>query len=110
MARMTAMTWLALRSRNSRRVVALLCLALFLVLEVFAASSGLHHSLHADSAAPGHTCVLTLLAQGQLDVPAVGAASLVVVLGFLFSLPVFHAAAVSSFDYRLTPTRGPPRF
>lgn len=111
MARVKAVgTWLTLRSRNSRRLAALLCLTLFLVLEIFAASSGLHHSLHADSTAPGHTCVLTLLAQGQFDVPAVGLTSFVVMLGFLFSLPAFHAATVSPFDYRLAPTRGPPRF
>lgn len=105
-----AKTWLTLRSRNSRRTVALLCLALFLVLEIFATSSSLHNSLHSDSTAPGHSCVLTLLAQGHLDVPAAAAISLAVILGFILALPMLYAAAISSFDFSLAPTRGPPRF
>ena len=96
--------------RNFRSLAALLCLGLFLLVEVFAASGSLHEKLHTDSSAPGHHCVVTLLSQGQLDVSSAAIGCVLVVLGFAFSLRWFYEAAVSAFDYRLTPGRGPPRF
>jgi hypothetical protein len=101
----------ALSDRNSRRrLSALPCLALFLVLEIFAGSGVLHKSIHADSAAPGHHCVITLLAQGQVHAPAAALGWVAFVSVFLFCLPLTRAALVSSFVYRLCPSRGPPRF
>jgi hypothetical protein len=105
-----ARTWFVSRSRNFRPLAALLCLGLFLLVEVFAASGSLHEKLHTDASAPGHHCVVTLLSQGQLDVSSGAIGCILVVLGFAFSLPWFYEAAVSSFDYQLAPSRGPPRF
>lgn len=104
-----AMTSLALRSRSSRRVAALLCLGLFLLVQVFAASNALHNSLHADAASPGHHCVITLVSQGQLSPTNAFAGCLVIVLAFLFSSLLIHSAPVATFEHRLAPTRGPPR-
>ncbi|MBC8094877.1 MAG: hypothetical protein H7Y43_03595 [Akkermansiaceae bacterium] len=100
---------LALRDGDSRRVAALLCLALFLVLQVFSASDLLHQCLHTDSATPGHSCVITLLGQGQVEVPPAAVACVVVMLGFLFLLPWLSSAHFHSFQFRLAPSRGPPR-
>jgi hypothetical protein len=103
-------TTLALRSRNIRRPAALLCLGLFFVLQIFSASGTLHQSLHNDAAAPGHHCVLTLFAQGHFSAPNVGSGLVAVFAAFLFSLPLLRAAVVASSDYKLSPSRAPPRF
>jgi hypothetical protein len=101
-------TLLAPPSRNFRRFAAVLCLGLFLALQVLAVSDSLHHSLHADAAAPGHSCVISALTQGQFNAPEFTGMLILAVFGFLFALPVFYFAALSSFDHRLTPSRGPP--
>jgi hypothetical protein len=103
-----AATGFALPSRNSRRWWAAVCLALFLTLQLFAASSSLHRALHPDAAAPSHHCVITLLSQGQLNAPEVFTGCLVFVAALLFSRPSLHAIPASSFDYRLSPSRAPP--
>jgi hypothetical protein len=104
------MAWLALRSRDSRRSAALLCLGLFFVLQIFSASGDLHQSLHSEAAAPGHHCVITLLAEGHFSAPGVVTQMVVMVGAFLFSLPLLRTAILSPSDYTLSPGRAPPRF
>jgi hypothetical protein len=101
-------TGFALPSRTSRRLWAAICLALFLTLQVFAASSSLHQAIHADAAAPSHHCVITLLSHGQLNAPEVFTGCLVFVAALLFLLPSRVATLSASFDYRLSPSRAPP--
>jgi hypothetical protein len=103
-----AATGFALPGRNPRRLGAAICLALFLTLQLFAASSSLHQAIHSDASAPSHHCVITLLSQGQLITPEVFTGGLVFVAALLFILPSLHATLSSSFDYRLSPSRGPP--
>lgn len=105
-----AMSHLALRNRDNRRSVALLFLGLFLVLQIFSASSGLHQSLHRDATSPSHHCVITLFAQGHVSA-AVGAVGVAAIMAaFLFLLPPLRTAILSSLDYQLAPGRAPPRF
>jgi hypothetical protein len=104
-----AMTWLALQNRGSRRVWALVCLVLFVTLQVFAASDILHKSVHADCATAGHHCVITLLADGQVNWVGSSAGLIALVALLLFSLPLLNAQAVSSADFLLAPSRAPPR-
>jgi hypothetical protein len=103
-----AATGFALPKRSLRRFGAAICLALFLALQLFAASSSLHQAIHSDAGTPSHHCVITLLSQGQLNTPEVFAGSLLFVAALLFCLPSLHATLSSSFDYRLSPSRGPP--
>jgi hypothetical protein len=103
-----AATGFALPKRNSRRFGAVICLALFLTLQLFAASSSLHQAIHSDAAAPSHHCVITLVSQGQLNTPEVFTGSLLFVAALLFCLPSVHATLSSSIDYRLSPSRAPP--
>ncbi len=98
------------RARGFRRGAAWLCLALFLSLQLLAVSAPLHQRIHSDSTAPGHHCAITLLTQGQLSAPDVLAG-----LGLIFTagicVPLLcRAVALSSFDYRLCPSRAPPRY
>jgi hypothetical protein len=106
----SAMTWLALRNRNSRRVCAAVSLILFLALQTVAASTTLHRALHADALAPDHHCVIALVAQGQVDVPTLLSVVIAFVGTLLFCLPPVRSAIVSSVDCRLAPSRAPPRF
>jgi hypothetical protein len=100
---------LALRNRVDRRILALFCLALFFTLQLFAASSTLHQAIHADANSPGHHCVITLLAQGQLDAPVVSAGAIALMATLLFCLLPATSARFSSFDYRFSSSRAPPR-
>ena len=103
------LTCFALRNANIRRFGAGLCLALFLLLQLFAVSSSLHERIHADSSLPGHHCVITLVAQGDLSGPA-ALTGLGIIITAGFCLPLLHrVATLSSFDYRLSPSRAPPR-
>jgi len=107
------MSWtatnLAFRDAGYRRLTALLCLLLFLTLQIFAASGALHRALHADAAAADHHCAITLLAQGQLQSPGQPLGLLAFVATLIFSLPLLQKAAGSRLDWRLSPGRAPPR-
>ena len=105
-----ALTCLALRNGTLRRSGAGLCLALFLLLQLFAVCGSLHERIHADSSLPGHHCVITLVAQGDLSAPAsLTAFAIIVSIGFCLPL-LLRVSTLSSFDYRLSPSRAPPRF
>jgi hypothetical protein len=106
----SAPTWLELRRRSPRRLAVLLCLVLFLVLQVFASSGALHQAIHPDAASADHHCAITLITGGQLNSPAVLVALLAFVATFLFLQPPLNAAVLSSVDLRLAPGRAPPRF
>ena len=103
-----ALSWLA-AVRRSRRMMAVLCLALFLPLQLVAASTLLHEMLHADAAAPGHHCVVTLIAQGQVDSPVAGPLVVAAITALCLLLAPLAAAPFVSTDLRLAPGRAPPR-
>jgi hypothetical protein len=103
-----ATTGFTLAGRHSRRLWTVVCLALFLALQLFSASSSLHRAIHPDAASPAHQCVITLWSHGQVDVPGVSLACVIFVAALLFFLPSLPAAVPSSFDYRLSPSRAPP--
>jgi len=97
-------SWLSL----SKRMTAVLALALFCWSSALAASHSLHEKAHGhDAAAPEHQCAAKLLAQGQVEsftpVTAVSAPDSIIA----FSLPA-PALVFVSVDRRLAPGRGPP--
>ena len=106
----TAATQIALHHRSSRPLWALLCLALFLSLQLFAGSGSFHRVLHSDASSPDHHCVITLITQGQVNVPVVLGIWLAFATTLIFSLPLLQATVRASFDLRLAPSRAPPRF
>jgi len=97
-------------SLRARRIWALIGIALFLALQVFASSGALHKSLHAEADAPGHHCVITLLSQGQVSAPVVIGIWVAFAFASIFLLPLLQSAVTSSSDLRLAPGRAPPRF
>jgi hypothetical protein len=97
------------RCPSFRRMGALAALLLFVALHVFAVSGNLHKAIHADASSPAHTCVITLLAQGQVNAPVVPVIW-VFAAGLIFLRPLVHSAVLSSLDLRLSPGRAPPRF
>lgn len=103
------MTWLTLRSRASRRLAGLLGLVLFLALQLFVTAGPLHQAVHADANAPGHRCVISLFAHGQVNSPGLAPVIIGLAAALCFLLPLFRAALLRSFDYRLSPSRAPPR-
>jgi hypothetical protein len=107
--RMKAATkWSGLQNRRLRLVSSLFCLLLFVTLQVFASSSPLHRLIHHDADSPNHHCAVTLLAQGQVNSPVVWPGLVSPVDTFIFYLPLLESEGVSSFDYRLSPSRAPP--
>jgi hypothetical protein len=99
---------LVLERRTLRNAAAVLLLGLFLLLKVLVVSESLHHSLHADSLAPDHHCVITLLAQGQFSTPGSILALVAGFAGYVFLLPQATSIRITSPELALAPTRGPP--
>ena len=84
-----------------------LLLGVFLFGLALTYSESLHQRVHADAGKPGHQCVVTLLAAGQIDaVPAtisIESTSGAVSLFAWPDTPVFQSPSCS-----LPPGRGPP--
>jgi hypothetical protein len=98
----------AARDTISRRCVALVCLALFLVLELFASAPALHKLIHSDGGSTGHHCAITLFSQGNINTANTSAAIVACAAALLLSLPLLESASFSLFDYRLSLSRAPP--
>jgi hypothetical protein len=105
-----AMKWLALQNRSSLRLWAVVCLVLFVTLQLFADSGTLHKAIHPDANTPGHHCVINLIAQGHIGAANVSPVWIGFAAGSIFFLLLVHAEIFSSPDRRLSPSRAPPRF
>lgn len=91
-----------------RRLLAGLCLALILTLNLLAASPALHHALHPDAGQPDHHCGVTLFAHG---VSTADGAILVPEAAWHAlpeSAPAVAELLLTAPRYRLLPGRGPP--
>jgi len=103
------MACMSFRGGNSRRAWAIFGLALFLFTQLLATSSALHTLVHSDAGSVNHHCAVTLLSNGQVSATE----SLVPLAAFIaalfFLLPPVQSAAHSSFDYRFSASRAPPR-
>jgi hypothetical protein len=94
---------------RSGRFLALVCLALILVLELFASFPALHRLVHAEADSFDHQCVITLFEQGNLCTMDTAPAIIAFVAVLLFYLPVLPSAFSSLFhsDF-LTAVLHPP--
>ncbi len=99
---------LSLSNQASRRVPAIICLALFLVLQVFTSSETLHKLIHPDADSADHQCAITMFAHGQVNSVETVVTVSVLVAAIFFFLPALQSAVFSSFDYCLSSSRAPP--
>ncbi len=90
------------------RGVAVLCAITVWLLGLFAASSQLHISLHADADHAAHTCAIILFSHGLED--SLGCVDLVVTPALFPAGEIATAAVAPLTDTpdRLPPGRGPP--
>jgi hypothetical protein len=104
-----AMTILSFREANSRRAWAVFGLALFLFVQLLATSTVLHKLVHSDADSVNHHCAVTLLSRGQVSATEGLVPLVALVAALIFLLPPFQSAVISSFDYRFSASRAPPR-
>jgi len=104
-----AMTILSFREANSRRVWAVFALAVFLFVQLLASSAALHKLVHSDADSLNHHCAVTMLSRGQVSAAEALAPLAAFVAALFFFLPSFQSAVISSFDYRFSASRAPPR-
>jgi hypothetical protein len=105
-----AMTRLSLRDGVSRRVWGVFGLVLFLSLQIFTASEPLHKLIHSDADSASHQCAVTLFSHGQVNAVETVAVVALFVAPLFFLLPPLQSVAISSFDFRFSSSRAPPRF
>jgi hypothetical protein len=89
------------------RCSAFLCL-LFVFVQVLATVPALHEYFHPDSASPTHSCAVTCLAHGQVELSsgAVMVAEFLPVISFTAGAP---STLVFSAETLVLPGRGPPQ-
>lgn len=98
----------SLSDTGLRRFAALVCLALFLTLELSASIPGLHKLIHSDAGSARHHCAVTVFSHGNVSAADTSTSIVIFVAALLFSLPILQSAIFSRFDYRLAPSRAPP--
>ena len=99
---------LTLGDTRLRRFIALICLGLFLSLELLGSAPALHKLLHSDAGSANHHCAITLFNHGNVQT-ADTASPIVIFFGaLLFSLPSLRSAVFSPFDYCPSSSRAPP--
>ena len=94
--------------RVAKPALAGLLMMSWLFVNTLAVSPALHQCFHHGAADAGHSCAVTLLAQGNVLAAAGSMALAVLVSLLLFCVPLARAADFSSFDLRLGFGRGPP--
>jgi hypothetical protein len=104
-----AMSRLSFRNETPRRVWSVVCLVGFLSLLLFTSSAQLHKLIHPDADSADHECAVTMLAHGQVNASVAPPVLIAFVAAIFFLLPLLQSAVFSSFDYRLCPSRAPPR-
>jgi hypothetical protein len=95
--------------RVAKPALAGLLAALLLVSATLSVSHALHQSLHRDGAANNHFCLVCSFAKGQVSAADVALASALVVFFCLCGIRAAKPSPLPGFDYRLSPSRAPPR-
>jgi hypothetical protein len=85
-------------------------LALFLlVASTLSVSHTLHQALHGSDPAGAHLCLLCSLVKGQVSVAEGVFLLAALVLCWFACTHIYRLPLFSGFDYRLSPSRAPPR-
>src|SRR5438445_12943999 len=95
------------RSRCWSRALALMLLALFLGTTLAAAAPSLHAAVHSDANNPDHHCAITLLIQGQVDVPVFDTPICLAEQSYSDATPFLLSVYSSTVEF-LPPGRGAP--
>lgn len=82
---------------------------LLLVATALSVSHELHQSLHRGRATSGHFCLVCSFAKGQVSAAAVAVICAVLVFCCLWGVCQPGTSPFSGFDYRISPSRAPPR-
>jgi hypothetical protein len=82
---------------------------LLLVCGALSVNHALHQSLHNDAGDSHHLCLVCSFAKGQVSAADVAFVAVLLVLCSLFSLRAGNPSPLPAFDYRLSPSRAPPR-
>jgi hypothetical protein len=97
------------RQRNRSRLAAVaVMLSLWAALWVLEVSPDLHHLLHPDAQSPDHHCLVTLFQHHLLLSGFVAAATPPLPITSWTPLAYSDFRFYPAYDYRLTPSRGPP--
>jgi hypothetical protein len=105
-----------LERRNSgfdaapNRVLAAFLALMLLVASTISASHALHQELHSGTSDSGHFCLLCSLAKGEVGAAAVAIFVAIPLIGLFYFLPRTQSTAASAANYRLSPSRAPPRY
>ena len=80
------------------------------VLLVLSASPSIHQHLHHDGTNGHHLCLGCTFAKGQVSTADVAPAAVLILLFLICRAQLPGTASFSASDYRLAPSRAPPRF
>ena len=96
-------------SRPAKPALAGLLALLLLISGTLSVSHTLHQSLHPDGAGDSHFCLVCLFAKGQVNAADVGLVSAAWAFSFFSAIRLASTSPLPGFDYRLSPSRAPPR-
>ena len=96
-------------ARLSGSALGALLAALLLTAAFLSVSHALHQCLHDEGAANAHVCLVCSLAKGQVSAVPVALWSGVCLLSCLWYFRLISPLPLPGFDYRLSPSRAPPR-
>jgi len=96
-------------SRAATPALAGLLAAILLMSGALSVSHALHESLHHDGAANSHFCLVCLFAKGQVNAAEVALASDPILFCCLYGIGAAKPSPLPDSDYRLSPSRAPPR-
>ena len=94
---------------RAKAAVAVLLTLLVILAASISASDTLHSSLHANGSLNHHFCLACAFAAGQVSAVETALALPALLLCLLGLLHLAHSALLPAFDYRLAPSRAPPR-
>jgi hypothetical protein len=76
---------------------------------ILSSSPSLHEWFHSESSSPSHSCVICQFAHGQVGMADVTVGVVAFASALCFALTPLSRTVFSPFDYRLSPSRAPPR-
>ncbi len=95
-------------NRTGRVALATLLMFVLLLATACSASHALHQSLHRESGASDHFCLVCFLVKGHVAAAPVALVLAVLILFWFGSVGWAGVPAYCCFDYRLSPSRAPP--
>jgi H+/Cl- antiporter ClcA len=76
---------------------------------IFSVSYAVHRSLHRDASGISHVCLVCSLVKGQVSAADVTVLSVILIFCSIFGLRLATISPSLGIDYRLSPSRAPPR-